>query len=130
MNQASEIKARWPQPLRRAGRRAQVGGGHLLWVARTHAEPPACPAQVVEVEAFCSVQDMIHAAIASYGAQASLREVLNLCRTCPSSGPRLPRWPCKVSKGPALCPASACDGQCTARPMRMPPHRGPAGWAG
>jgi hypothetical protein len=31
--------------------------------------------QVMEVEAFCSVHDMIHAAIYSYGTQASLREV-------------------------------------------------------
>jgi hypothetical protein len=95
-NQASEIKVCWPQLMCRVGRRAQVGGGHLLWVARAHAEPPACSTQVVEVEAFCSVQDMIHAAIASYGAQASLREVLNLCRTRPSSGSRLPRQPCEV----------------------------------
>ena len=33
-----------------------------------------CP-QVVEVDAFASVHDMIHAAIASYGKQATLREV-------------------------------------------------------
>ncbi len=32
--------------------------------------------QVMEVEAFCGVHDMIHAAILSYGSQASLREVL------------------------------------------------------
>ena len=33
------------------------------------------------MDAFCSVQDMIHAAIASYGVQASLREVrITLCR--------------------------------------------------
>ena len=31
--------------------------------------------QVVEVDAFASVHDMIHAAIASYGKQATLREV-------------------------------------------------------
>ena len=31
--------------------------------------------QVMEVEAFCGVHDMIHAAILSYGSQASLREV-------------------------------------------------------
>ncbi|KAK9845829.1 hypothetical protein WJX81_003734 [Elliptochloris bilobata] len=51
--------------------------------------PPACPPgplehqaseiKVVEVDAFCSVQDMIHAAIASYGAQASLREIYRAC---------------------------------------------------
>ena len=32
--------------------------------------------QVMEVEAFCGVHDMIHAAILSYGSQASLREVI------------------------------------------------------
>lgn len=37
--------------------------------------------QVMEVDAFCSVHDMIHAAILSYGCQASLREV-RLTRTC------------------------------------------------
>lgn len=31
--------------------------------------------QVMEMDAFCSVHDMIHAAILSYGSQASLREV-------------------------------------------------------
>lgn len=31
--------------------------------------------QVVEVDAFASVHDMIHAAIASFGTQATLREV-------------------------------------------------------
>lgn len=52
--------------------------------------------QVVEVVAFASVHDMIHAAIASYGKQATLREVrpisasptcfctsvVTLCKTC------------------------------------------------
>lgn len=32
--------------------------------------------QVMEVEAFCGVHDMIHAAILSYGSHASLREVM------------------------------------------------------
>ena len=43
---------------------------------RTHLAGKLCACfQVMEVEAFSSVQDMIHAAIVSYGIQASLREV-------------------------------------------------------
>ena len=49
----------------------------LLGTCATFTLVPA--AQVVEVDAFCSVQDMIQAAIASYGAQASLREVRYFC---------------------------------------------------
>jgi len=37
--------------------------------------------QVVEVDAFASVHDMIHAAIALYGKQATLREVSTVKRT-------------------------------------------------
>ncbi|KAL0019097.1 hypothetical protein WJX77_003369 [Trebouxia sp. C0004] len=35
---------------------------------------------VVEVDAFASVHDMIHAAIASYGKQATLREIYRACQ--------------------------------------------------
>lgn len=36
--------------------------------------------KVVEVDAFASVHDMIHAAIASYGKQATLREIYRACQ--------------------------------------------------
>ncbi|DBB10954.1 TPA: hypothetical protein ACH3X3_007408 [Trebouxia sp. C0006] len=36
--------------------------------------------KVVEVDAFASVHDMIHAAIASYGKQATLREIYKACQ--------------------------------------------------
>ncbi len=49
-----------------------------------HVTQVAINAQVMEVEAFCGVHDMIHAAILSYGSQASLREV-----TAPFIAPRL-----------------------------------------
>ena len=48
---------------------------HCLLTAY-HAPQAARNAQVMEVEAFCGVHDMIHAAILSYGSQASLREVM------------------------------------------------------
>ncbi|BDA42156.1 hypothetical protein COCOBI_03-0410 [Coccomyxa sp. Obi] len=47
------------------------------------AEGPSAPIaseiKVMEVDAFCSVHDMIHAAILSYGSQASLREIYRAC---------------------------------------------------
>lgn len=88
------------------------------------------------MDAFCSVQDMIHAAIASYGVQASLREVRASryaagvawphCPVLPQSRgrpcPRLPRpafWPDRAGRcmvlGGALsalsggrCSSSSC----------------------
>ncbi|CAK0771125.1 hypothetical protein CVIRNUC_003835 [Coccomyxa viridis] len=41
--------------------------------------PVASEIQVMEVEAFCGVHDMIHAAILSHGSQASLREIYRAC---------------------------------------------------
>ncbi len=51
------------------------------WVLRLPDIEFGAVVQVMEVDAFCSVHDMIHAAILSYGCQASLREV-RLTRTC------------------------------------------------
>ena len=59
--------------------------------------------QVMEVEAFCGVHDMIHAAILSHGSQASLREVINPTKdalphtrsSCPETKGCDTRHPCK-----------------------------------
>ena len=52
---------------------------HSLLTA-CHAPQVPMNVQVMEVEAFCGVHDMIHAAILSYGSQASLREVMAALR--------------------------------------------------
>ena len=75
--------------------------------------------QVMEVEAFCGVHDMIHAAILSHGSQASLREVikptkelcltpdLNVCRIKETNFNALARG-ASISQTRLLPPAAWC----------------------
>ena len=63
--------------------------------------------QVMEVEAFCGVHDMIHAAILSHGSQASLREVINPTKIlCPNTRSSCPET--KGSKPQHLYKRSIC----------------------
>ena len=63
------------------------GGWYHAFSARRMNELSMLCLQVMEVEAFCGVHDMIHAAILSHGSQASLREVSRPTKTlCCTSG--------------------------------------------
>jgi hypothetical protein len=73
------------QPLSGPGNEPACGGAAAEHVTSfgTHSHRDALtgippPRQVLEVDAHASVQDMIHAAIHSYGTQATLREVRKL----------------------------------------------------
>ena len=51
-------------------RATPLTASHHSWLVRS-----VLIAQVLEVDAFASVHEMLHAAILSYGSQATLREV-------------------------------------------------------
>lgn len=59
---------------------------------------PALALQALEVDAYASVQDMIHAAIVQHGSQATLRQVR------PSTAALVQRWLSETpnTRGPLL----------------------------